>query len=44
MPLSVQKEDESNGTMNRGMISVLAHHAAPSPLEQYIAVSLQVSK
>lgn len=46
MPLSVQmlKEDESDGTMNRGIISVLAQHAAPSPLKQYIAVSLQVSE
>lgn len=28
------EEDESNGTMNRGIISVLAQHAAPSPLKQ----------
>lgn len=38
------KEDDSNRTMSRGIISVLAQHAAPSPLKQYIAVSLQDSK
>ena len=45
-PLSVQmlKENESSRTTNRGINSVLAQHAAPSPLKWYIAVSLQVSK
>lgn len=40
MPLFVQmlEEDESNGTTNRGITSVLAQHAAPSPLEENIAV------
>lgn len=46
MPLFVQmlEEKESNGTTNRGITSVLAQHAAPSPLEQYIAVSFQGSE
>lgn len=39
MPLLVQmlEEGKSNGTTNRGITSVLAQHAAPSPPEQSIA-------
>lgn len=46
MPLFVQmlEEEESKGTTNRGIISVLAQHAAPSPLKQYLAVSFQGSE
>lgn len=45
MPSFVQmlEEDESNGTTNRGVTSVLAQHAAPSPPEQFIAVSFRGS-